>query len=219
MSLAKAYLILYNNVQLLGWSFILWETAYGLVVSKDASNIYESVGYAVRLCQGAALLETVHTAVGLTKGSVPLSFLQWFGRSNVLFLILHSVPELQRHWAVPVLFIAWALADICRYPWYAAALVGTPPKLLTWLRYTAFIPLYPLGIFGGEMPIIHAGLPYLKDRGLHSLEMPNRFNFAFSYYYFALAGLYFILPVAFLQLYGYMLRQRSKRLSVRAKNA
>ncbi len=42
--------------------------------------------------------------------------------------------QLQLHWAVPVLFIAWALADICRYPWYAAALVGTPPKLLTWLR-------------------------------------------------------------------------------------
>ncbi len=48
MSLAKAYLILYNSAQLLGWSFILWETAYGLIVSKDASNVYESVGYAVR---------------------------------------------------------------------------------------------------------------------------------------------------------------------------
>lgn len=37
----------------------------------------------------------IHSFVdaGLTRGSVPLSFLQWFGRSNVLFLILHSIPE------------------------------------------------------------------------------------------------------------------------------
>ncbi|EIE27823.1 hypothetical protein COCSUDRAFT_83443 [Coccomyxa subellipsoidea C-169] len=130
-----------------------------------------------------------------------------------------SCVQLWHHWAVPVLFIAWALADISRYPWYAAAQIGTPPKLLTWLRYTAFVPLYPLGIFGGEMPLIYTSLPYLRDRQLHSLRMPNSLNYAFSYHYFALAGLYVILPAAFLQLYSYMLQQRSKRLSPRAKVA
>lgn len=44
-------------------------------------------------CQGAALLETVHVLAGLVKGSAPLALLQWFGRSNVLFLILGAVPE------------------------------------------------------------------------------------------------------------------------------
>ena len=52
-------------------------------------------------------------------------------------------------------------------------------------RYSAFIPLYPLGILGGEMPLIWSGLPYMKERKLHSLEMPNSVNFAFSYYMFA----------------------------------
>ena len=33
---------------------------------------------------------------GLTRGSVLLSFLQWYGRSNVLFLILQSIPEVRR---------------------------------------------------------------------------------------------------------------------------
>ena len=51
-------------------------------------------------------------------------------------------------------------------------------------RYSAFIPLYPLGILGGEMPLIWSGLPYIRERRLHSLEMPNRVNFAFSYYIF-----------------------------------
>jgi very-long-chain (3R)-3-hydroxyacyl-CoA dehydratase len=48
------------------------------------------------------------------------------------------------------------------------------------------VPLYPLGIFGGEMPLIWSALPYLRDRELHSLSLPNSYNFAFSYYYFAL---------------------------------
>ena len=113
---------------------------------------------------------TAASAAGLVRGSAPLSFLQWFGRSNVLFLVLHSIPEVRAparhparctatielltvvelndatwawaiaglqlwtHWAVPVLFIAWALADLARYPFYAASLVGRPPGLLTWLR-------------------------------------------------------------------------------------
>ena len=42
--------------------------------------------------------------------------------------------QLWTHWAVPVLFIAWALADMARYPFYAASLLGRPPQLLTWLR-------------------------------------------------------------------------------------
>ena len=63
-------------------------------------------------------------------------------------------------------FLTWAavekrkgLADIpdlwplspqaaCRYPWYLASTVGKPPAWLTWLRYTMFIPLYPMGIAG-----------------------------------------------------------------------
>lgn len=57
--------------------------------------------------------------------------------------------------------------------------------MLRMCRYSAFIPLYPLGILGGEMPLIWNGLPYIKQRSLHSLEMPNSFNFAFSYHAFA----------------------------------
>lgn len=39
------------------------------------------------------------------------------------------------------------------------------------------------------MPLIYASLPYLRDRELHSLRMPNSLNFAFSYHYFALVWL------------------------------
>ncbi len=52
-------------------------------------------------------------------------------------------------------------------------------------RYSAFIPLYPLGVLAGEMPLIWNGLPYIKQRKLHSIDMPNSLNFAFSYHTFA----------------------------------
>lgn len=191
-------------------------------------------------CQAAALLETVHVLAGLVKGSAPLALLQWFGRSNVLFLILGAVPEVsvqgkkgwwrgdrvdfffsptthhppltqvQKHAAVLPLFLAWSIADIIRYAWYAAG--PRAPHWLTWLRYSAFIPLYPIGIFAGEMPIIRAAIPYIAKRGLWSITMPNAWNYAFSYAAFCRVGLYFLLPAAFLHLYGTLLAARRRKL-------
>ena len=42
------------------------------------------------------LLRRAWASAGLVKGSPALAFLQWLGRSNVLFLVLHSVPEVRR---------------------------------------------------------------------------------------------------------------------------
>ena len=127
--------------------------------------------------------------------------------------------QLSDHWAVGPLFAAWAAADVVRYAWYTAALAGGAPGWLTWLRYSAFIPLYPLGIFGGELPIIRAGLPYIRARRLHSVVMPNAWNFAFSYAAFCVVGATVLLPAAFVQLYAYMLRQRRARLGRGARAA
>ena len=49
-------------------------------------------------------------------------------------------------------------------------------------RYTAFIVLYPVGILLGEMPLYYAGLPYLRERRLHSASLPNALNFSFDYH-------------------------------------
>ena len=45
-----------------------------------------------------------------------------------------------------------------------------------------FIVLYPLGIALGEMPLYVVGLPFLRERRLHSLALPNALNFSFDYY-------------------------------------
>ena len=46
--------------------------------------------------------------------------------------------------------------------------------------YTAFIPLYPIGVVG-EMAAVWAALPEIAARGLRSVRLPNLLNIAFDY--------------------------------------
>ena len=50
-----------------------------------------------------------------------------------------------------------------------------------------FIPLYPVGV-ASEAIIIICGLPYIHARDLHSISLPNSYNFAFSYWTFSVVG-------------------------------
>lgn len=43
--------------------------------------------------------------------------------------------------------------------------------------------LYPIGVLA-EMKSVYDALPLIRERGLHSLRMPNAFNFAFDYHGF-----------------------------------
>ncbi len=79
-------------------------------------------------------LEILHAAVGLVGGSPLTSLMQWAGRSNVLFGVVAAVPETQNRPAVGAMFLAWALSEVIRYPWYAASVAGACPRWLTWLR-------------------------------------------------------------------------------------
>lgn len=87
--------------------------------------------------QLASALEIVHAAAGLVGGSPATALMQWGGRSNVLFGVVAAVPEVQQRAAVGHMFLAWALSEVIRYPWYAASLAGACPHWLTWLRCAA----------------------------------------------------------------------------------
>lgn len=58
-------------------------------------------------------------------------------------------------------------------------------------RYTAFIPLYPLGVVG-EMWAVVLALPHIKQRGLRTISMPNAGNFAFDYSLFLMVSPFFL---------------------------
>ena len=47
-------------------------------------------------------------------------------------------------------------------------------------RYSAFIPLYPVGVAGEVLAIVGA-LPAVRAQRLHSVALPNAWNAAFDY--------------------------------------
>jgi very-long-chain (3R)-3-hydroxyacyl-CoA dehydratase len=124
-----------------------------------------------------------------------------------------SVIYIQSSWIFNIT-TAWSLAEIIRYGYYLYLSIGVPPKTIIWIRYSAFIILYPIGVFSELMTLKDA---YGKIKQccprVYSFEMPNEFNISFDYLYFIWL---LVIPgycVGFPFLYSYMFQQRNKKLA------
>ncbi len=80
MGLSKAYLILYNVLQVSGWTSLLLKLAPylslqfknskgGLMPAPNPESLYQELGFELRLLQTAALLEVLHAALGLVRSN------------------------------------------------------------------------------------------------------------------------------------------------------
>ncbi|KAL4859657.1 Very-long-chain (3R)-3-hydroxyacyl-CoA dehydratase 2 [Chlorella vulgaris] len=216
-AISRAYLLLYNVAMFAGWAYALYELAKHASAKNTVEGSYAAAGDTIRLFQLVSGLEILHAALGLVGGSWGAALMQWAGRSNVLFGVVAAEPEVQGSLAVGIMCWAWALSEVIRYPWYAASLAGICPRWLTWLRYTAFIPLYPLGVVG-EMWAVVLALPHIKQNGLHTISMPNAGNFAFDYSLF-LKVLLCLYPFLWFRLYSFLFSQRRKKLQPTATAA
>jgi very-long-chain (3R)-3-hydroxyacyl-CoA dehydratase len=78
---------------------------------------------------------------------------------------------------------SWALTEVIRYSFYALGRPFKTPRFLSWLRYSTFYVLYPIG-GTSEALLIYVALPTVRARRMWEISLPNRHNFAFSYYYF-----------------------------------
>ena len=108
------------------------------------------------------------------------------------------------------MLFAWCLTEIVRYPYYAFNLVNLNVGILTWLRYTLFIILYPIGA-SAEMWCYIDALPFLTTSKALSIEMPNAYNFTFSPYVITKIILLGYFPGLY-PMYSHMLAQRKKVL-------
>jgi very-long-chain (3R)-3-hydroxyacyl-CoA dehydratase len=208
MELRDAYLFIYNAAMAVGWSVCLLQ----VLLHLHDGRAYKVASHACLLSQTISILETAHSMVGLVKSSPAMNFLQWAGRTHVLVFIIHAIPDLHSSLFSTVLLLVWCLSEVIRYPWYAfSALSSGPPFAITWLRYTAFIILYPIGVLC-EMTLIYLALPILETRYQgRSIRLPNAFNFAFDYAIFCRILLAVYLgPWWFL--YSSLLRMRRKKI-------
>ncbi|KAJ8304647.1 hypothetical protein KUTeg_018230 [Tegillarca granosa] len=195
-----------------GFAYIVTVLCYRLIRNREEAIVsgFEAVGTQMMICQGIAILEILHPMLGLVKTSVIAPAMQVFGRNFVLFVVILHEPRLHEAPALYALFLVWSAIELIRYPFYMLSTIEKPLKLVTWLRYTIWIPLYPLGIFL-EATIIIMSIPLYMQTKVFSLQLPNSYNMAFYFPWF-LAAYLVVLAIAGYSMCSYMYRQRQKVL-------
>ncbi|KAM7527829.1 hypothetical protein LguiB_031239 [Lonicera macranthoides] len=205
--ISNLYLFSYNSLQAFGWAISLFKVLCSLLATKSFHAAYAFAGEQLRIFQGLALLEIIHGAIGIVPNGPFLPFLQLIGRIHCLHATLSFIDEVRDSPTVFVMFVAWCSTEIIRYVYYAANCVGIDSPLLTYIRYSAFIVLYPIGVTG-EFWLTCIALPYYKKYIIYA----DFFGYLpLSYYRFALY-LLVTYPPAWLVLFAHMLKQRRLKL-------
>lgn len=208
----KAYLVAYNGVQWSGFILIvitLLKCARGGM--EGIQTAYDQTATMLMFCQALAILEIVNAAFGLTKGGLMAPLFQVGGRFLILFIVLQPAEEIHKHVIVFVLFLAWSLVELIRYPYYALSVLEFEVEKLTWLRYSAWIPLYPVG-FTCEAITVWLALPHFDNSDDYHYPLPNPLNMSFHPATVMRIGL-FLLPIVSYSLITHMVAQRKRKLA------
>lgn len=143
------YLTLYNTLLLALWLTTLINLLTLALSSPTPTTqtIFTTISPLARWTQTLALLEVVHSALGLVKAPVSTTAIQVFTRVIQVWMIWWGFPGTTgASRAFGVLVGAWAVADAVRYAYLGGKMWSVAPGWLEWVRYTMFIPLYPMGI-------------------------------------------------------------------------
>lgn len=209
--IGSLYLTLYNLVQTAAWSFILAKSLVFIVGRGCYKGVFDHVFWELGIAQTAGYLEVVHCLIGLVPSNPFLTLVQISSRVVVFWGTLVAVPETRDQLGLPMLLVAWCIAEITRYSYYVLSQHNICPKFMTWSRYSFFIILYPVGV-AGELISLYKSIPYIRERQLFTYALPNAWNISFDYATVTLLIMLTYFP-AFPQLYGHMLKQRSKILN------
>ena len=192
----------YNLAQTAAWAqcaTLLFAAARASGGDADAlgAETWPAVGAAVVFAQTLALIEPVLCLFGVIKSKVLTVCMHLLVRSIVLLLAVNRHPALQQHVAVFLFMLAWILSELVRFPWLTFKVLGTPPPLLSLLRYSLPLVLYPLGGVGEAWTMWRArsvlatpdllftlgGLDVTLTHVVHFVYMPAYLpGFAFLYF-------------------------------------
>lgn len=179
--------------------------------SDSMKDTFAAVGNPFKFIQLLQFLEVMHPLFGYTKNSILVSFMQVGGRAFVLFCMIDAEPRMQTKHVVFYLFLIWSVIEIVRYPYYITQLLNIKISFLTWLRYTIWIPLYPMG-FLCEGIIILRNIPYFEETQKFTVSLPNAYNFSFHFPSFLRIYLLVLFLPALYTTMSHMKRLRSKKL-------
>ncbi|CAN1275207.1 Very-long-chain (3R)-3-hydroxyacyl-CoA dehydratase PASTICCINO 2 [Linum perenne] len=197
--LRRIYLSVYNWAVFIGWAQVLF-LAVKTLRESGYEHVYSAVEKPLHLAQTAAVLEIVHSLVGLIRSPISATLPQIASRLYLTWIVLYSFPEIQTHFLVSSVAISWSITEIIRYSFFGMKeAFGSTPSFLLWLRYSTFLVMYPIGISSEA-----------SDK--FCIRMPNKWNFSFDNFCAAVLAIGIYIPGS-PHLYGYMLSQRSKALS------
>lgn len=122
-------------------------------------DFWTTIEKTLKFSQTAALLEIVHSMLGLVRSPVMTTTLQgilyrfksWlvFSRIMLLWGYANPCPDAQQSWSIKLMVLSWSLVEVPRYLFYLFKLLNiSMPTWLLFLRYNLFIVLYPTGISG-----------------------------------------------------------------------
>ncbi|ERE75712.1 3-hydroxyacyl-CoA dehydratase 3 [Cricetulus griseus] len=216
-SLKKGYLFMYNLVQLLGfsWIFVNLTVRFFILGKESFYDTFHTVADMMYFCQMLALVETLNAAIGVTSSPVLPTLIQFLGRNFILFIIFGTMEEMQNKAVVFFVFYSWSTIEIFRYPFYMLSCIDMDWKVLTWLRYTVWIPLYPLGCLSEAVAVIQS-IPVFNESGRFSFTLPSPVKMKVKFSFF----LQVYLVMLFLGLYinfRHLYKQRRRRYGQKKK--
>lgn len=119
----------------------------------------------------------VHIPSGLVRSPVSTVGLQVFSRLALVGVVEHAADAATGGGSAVVgtvwfamMTIAWGITEVTRYSFYGLSLLGVSGRssavmqLITWMRYSLFTVLYPLGV-SGELGVLFKAIPSLLAGG------------------------------------------------------
>ncbi|KAK9436091.1 protein tyrosine phosphatase-like protein [Metarhizium brunneum] len=194
--LKDAYLILYNFASAVAWSVVLGRTLAVLYLRGPAA-VYAVVGEWTKWTQTAAVMEILHSLLGVVRAPVSTTVMQVFSRLLLVWPVVNTWPFLALSPFYTSMLVAWSVTEVVRYSYFALSLAGALPSFLTWLRYSMFYILYPMGITS-ECMLVYAATGPAAERS----------SFA-PWALYAILAIY--VPGSYV-LFTHMMKQRSKVL-------
>ena len=210
MSIKSVYLILYNFLQLCGWSCFFFKVTNYLINSKSLQEIYSNSHLILECCQYGAFLEIIHSIIGLVKSSIFATSIQIIGRIIIVLILQFFESAVSKGYFL--IYFAWSMVEIVRYTYYIMNLLQKDffkfniPYILIWCRYSFFVVLYPIGVSGEMITVWNAK----KDFNKYILYQTDKYTFTAADLIYPIWIFY--IP-ALIYLYGYLFKQRKKVLN------
>ncbi|KAM0786012.1 hypothetical protein ACM66B_006828 [Microbotryomycetes sp. NB124-2] len=162
------------------------------------NTAYDSIGDIVKAVQTVALLEIVHSALGLVRSGLVTTLMQLSSRIFVVWYVCDFYPDNAASPFYVSMVLAWSVTEVIRYSHYVTSLLGLKAPLLEWLRYSTFYVLYPVGALS-EAALIFYSAPHAQK----AYGLPG---------FFATVGICAAWPPSLLVMMGHMIKQRRKHL-------